>query len=118
LPANFSLELETSYRRGEVGALGSNLSLLFDLPQIGRVTPYLAGGVGFEQFGFAETSPAGNFVAQAGTAVTVNAGGGVRIRADENWGIRTDARWSNGVGRGAPERLRLYNGVTFGRQQR
>lgn len=101
-----------------MSALGYNLNLLFDLPAMGRVTPYVVGGVGVEQYGFAETSPAGNFVAQSRTALSVNAGGGVRIRGDEHWGVRADARWSNGLGSRAPERLRLYNGVTFGRQQR
>jgi opacity protein-like surface antigen len=113
LPARLSLELEGSYRRTDVAPLSTNVSLLFDLPDVGRVTPYLAAGVGLDQFAFADQSAPGPLVAQTGTGFAVNAGGGVRIRADENWGIRTDARWSNGIGRRAPERWRLYNGVTF-----
>jgi hypothetical protein len=115
LRARLSAELETSYRWAEVGAVSSNLSLLFDFPEFARVTPYVAAGIGLDQYGFAERSPAGNILAQAGTAFSVNAGGGVRVRGDENWGIRADARWINGVGEKAPERWRLYNGVTFGR---
>ncbi len=80
---------------------------------IGRVTPYVAAGVGLDQYAYAETAPSGAMVADFGTAFSVNAGGGVRIRGDETWGMRTDARWFNGIGRKAPERLRLYNGVTF-----
>lgn len=114
LPAHFSIELETSYRRSEVSPLSSNLSLLFDLPEVARVTPYVAGGIGLDQYTFADLSPAGNLIAQATTAVSVNAGGGVRVRGDDNWGVRTDARWFNGIGARAPERWRLYNGVTFG----
>ncbi len=37
-------------------------------------------------------SPTSGVVVQTGTALAVNAGGGVRIAADEHWGIRTDAR--------------------------
>ena len=118
LPANLSVELETSYRWAEVNGLNSNLSLLFDFPDIGRVTPYVAAGIGLDQYGTAERSAAGSLVTQGRTAFAVNAGGGIRIRSDENWGIRTDARWLNGIGDRAPERWRLYNGVTFGRQER
>ena len=113
LPGRLSVELESSIRRSEVAAFSTNVSLLFDLPDVGRVTPYVAAGVGLDQFAFADRASTGDIVAQAGTAFAVNAGGDIRIRADENWGIRTDARWINGVGRRAPERLRLYNGITF-----
>lgn len=118
LRARFSIELETSIRRSKVSPLSSNLSLLFDLPEVARVTPYVVGGIGLDQYAFADSSPAGNLIAQANTAFSVNAGGGVRVRGDENWGIRTDARWFNGIGERAPERWRLYNGVTFGRKGR
>jgi len=128
LVSQLSAELDTSYRRGEIGALNLNFSLLFDLPRVGRVTPYLAGGVGLEQYGTAEvvtgslappaTVSAANVVTRERTALSVNAGGGIRVRGDQNWGVRTDARWSNGIGWMAPERWRLYNGVTFGRQSR
>jgi len=116
LPARLSLELEANYRPGDVGLMDSNINLLFDFPEVGRVTPYVAGGIGLDQYVTADLSPAGNVVVQPRTAFSVNAGGGLRIRSDENWGIRTDARWFNGVGDRAPERWRLYNGVTFGRQ--
>jgi hypothetical protein len=118
LTGPLSVELETSYRRSDVSPLSSNLSLLFDFPQVGRVTPYVVGGVGLDQYATADLSPAGKIIAQANTAFSVNAGGGVRVRGDENWGIRTDARWFNGIGERAPERWRLYNGVTFGRKGR
>jgi len=114
LCANLSVEWEVSQRYAELNALGSNLSLLFDLPKIGVATPYLAGGVGFEQFGYATSGPAASIVTHAGTTLTVNAGGGVRVPVDDKWGLRADMRWSNGIGSQAPERLRLYNGITFG----
>ena len=112
-----SIELDTALRKAEVTGLSSSVSLLFDLPSIGRVTPYVAGGVGLEQYGTLDQSPVG-LVAVKKTAFTVNAGGGVRMRIDEKWGFRTDARWSNGIGRQAPERWRVYNGVTLGTQGR
>jgi hypothetical protein len=112
LPAHLSVELDSSYRRSGVAALSTNFSLLFDLPEVARVTPYLAGGVGLDQYVTAHQTPAGVIIPQTGTAFAVNAGGGVRIRGDERWGVRTDARWINGIGQ-APEKWRLYNGVTF-----
>ena len=113
LPAHLSVELDSSVRRSEVAPFSANVSLLFDFPEVGRVTPYVAGGVGLDQYAYADQFNSGNVVAHAGTAVSVNAGGGVRIRSNETWGIRTDARWINGIGPRAPERWRLYNGVTF-----
>lgn len=110
-----SLEVETNYRRSEVSPLNANVSLLYDLPPISRVTPYLAAGVGLDQYATAGTGPSGQMVTQAGTALAVNAGGGIRVRSAETWGFRTDARWLNGLGDRAPERWRVYNGVTLGR---
>lgn len=112
LTAQLSVEFETAYRRAEIGAVSSNVSLLFDLPKIGSVTPYVAGGIGLDQYGTAE-DVAGRVVAFEKTAFSVNAGGGIRVQADQKWGIRTDARWFNDIGRG-PERWRLYNGLTLG----
>ena len=109
----FSIEFDAGYRRSEMTALYSHLNVLFDLPSIGRLTPYLATGIGVDQYGFAETSPGGTLVTQSGTTLTVNAGGGVRVPVTENWGVRADARWQNGFGARAPERWRLFNGVSF-----
>ena len=118
LGSNFSLEVETAGRWSEVTALSASASLLFDLPTIGQATPYVAAGIGLDQYGSPVELPGGAVATQARTAVTVNAGGGVRVPAGGNWGMRTDARWSNGLGAQAPERWRLYNGMTFGRGSR
>jgi opacity protein-like surface antigen len=112
---NLSVELEMDYRNAEVNALGSSVSVLYDLPHLGRVVPYLAAGAGFEQYGTAVQIPGIGLVTRRGLALTVNAGGGVRVPVTDNWGVRTDARWSNGIGPDAPERWRIYNGVTFRR---
>jgi hypothetical protein len=108
-----SLEAEVGYRHGEMHALSANASLLYDLPQFGRVTPYLAAGGGLEQFGMVREQPGGALVTQPRVALTVNAGGGIKVPVDDNWGFRADARWFNGLGREAPEHWRLYNGVSF-----
>jgi hypothetical protein len=110
----FGLELETGQRHAERHALTSNLSLVFDLPAMGRVTPYLAAGIGLDQHGYALSTRNGGIVTYARTALSLNGGGGVRVAADEKWGVRSDVRWFSGIGRHAPERWRLYNGVTFG----
>jgi hypothetical protein len=111
--SSFSIEFDAGYRRSEIAAWYSNVNLLFDLPSIGRVTPYLATGIGLDQYGFAVTSPSGTVVTHSSTAVTINAGGGVRVPVNERWGVRADARWQNGFGSRAPERWKLFNGVSF-----
>jgi hypothetical protein len=116
LASPLSVELESNYRHAEINALSFNLNLLFDLPGVGPVTPYLASGVGVDQYGTPEAL-VGNIATRKRTAVSVNAGGGLRVQTDENWGVRADARWFNDLGTG-PERWRLYNGVTFGRARR
>jgi hypothetical protein len=114
LAGNFSAEVDTSYRLGAVNGVNANVSLLFDVVHIGPVTPYLATGIGTEQYGVPEHTSSGALVSRATTALAVNAGGGVRVRANEHWGVRSDARWSNGLGGSAPEKFRVYSGVTFG----
>ena len=50
LTPKLSVESEIGYRHDPIGLLSMSASLLFDMPQIGRVTPYLAAGAGLEQF--------------------------------------------------------------------
>jgi hypothetical protein len=108
------IELETDVRRAEITAVAIAVSLMYDLPSIGRVVPYAAAGIGFEQYATAFSHPRLGVVPKTGTALTVNAGGGLRIPIDDRWGVRTDARWINGIGREAPEHFRVYSGATFG----
>ena len=113
LTPTLSVESEVGYRRDTSGRLSATASLLYDLPRIGRVMPYLAAGAGLEEYGTALRLPDGTLAAQGRTAFAINAGGGLKVPIDDNWGIRTDARWFNGLGRDAGEHWRLYNGVTF-----
>ena len=102
-----------SYRRDTTGRLSATASLLYDLPRAGRFRPYLAAGAGLEEFATALRLPNGALAAQPRMALAINAGGGLKVPVDDNWGIRTDVRWFNGLGTDAGEHWRLYNGVTF-----
>jgi opacity protein-like surface antigen len=111
--SNLSVEAEVGYRRGESDALSATASLLYDLPRLGRAIPYLAAGAGLEEYTTAFVAPGGRVITQSRATFTVNAGGGVRVPVNDAWGIRADARWSNGLAQFAPEHWRVYNGVTF-----
>ena len=113
LTPTLSVESEVGYRRDTTGRLSATASLLYDLPRIGRFMPYLAAGAGLEEYATASRLPDGALTAQPRKAFAINAGGGLKVPVDDNWGIRTDARWFNGLGRDAGEHWRLYNGVTF-----
>ena len=113
LTQKLSVESEVGYRHDMTGALSLSAALLYDLPRIGRVLPYLAAGAGLEQYATAFQLPGGALAAQRRTAFAINAGGGLKVSVNDNWGIRTDARWFNGLGRDAGEHWRIYDGVTF-----
>ena len=113
LTPTLSVESEVGYHRDTTGRLSATASLLYDLPRIGRVMPYLAAGAGLEEYTTALRRPDGALAAQPRTAFAINAGGGLKVPVDDNWSIRTDARWFNGLGRDAGEHWRLYNGVSF-----
>ena len=113
LTPTLSVESEVGYRHDMTGRLSATASLLYDLPRIGRFRPYLAAGAGLEEYATALRLPDGALAAQPRKAFAINAGGGLKVPVDDNWGIRTDARWFNGLGRDAGEHWRLYNGVTF-----
>jgi opacity protein-like surface antigen len=110
----FGVELETELRRAELTAVNVALSLLYDLPAIGRVTPYLAAGVGLERFGTAVGRPDGPPLLGSGTGISFNAGGGVRMPVTDRWGVRSDARWRHGTARGQGDQWRIFNGATIG----
>ena len=113
LTPTLSVESELGYGHDFAARLSVAASLLYDLPGIGRFKPYLAAGAGLEEYATASKLPDGALAAQRRTAFAINAGGGFKMPVDDNWGIRTDARWFNGLGRDAGEHWRLYNGVTF-----
>jgi opacity protein-like surface antigen len=111
--STLSVEVEAGYRPAEFGALSTSVNLLYDLPRLGRAMPYVAGGIGLEQFATALALPGGGIATQSNVAVAVNAGGGVRVPLNDRWGYRSDARWSKAFARWGPETWRVYNGVTL-----
>jgi hypothetical protein len=111
----FALEMEVGYRNrdGGLDTLSSSVNLIYDLPALGRVRPYLAAGVGLEETVTGLHVPGRGVVSLQGVSLAVNAGGGVKVPIDERLAFRSDARWSKGFGRNAGEKWRLYNGVTL-----
>ena len=116
LTSALSVETDVAYRRGEgdIHALSSSASLLWSLPRVGRSTPYVAGGVGLSQYGapvFASSGPP--IGQQPSVALTVNAGGGLKMPMNEKLDLRTDARWFKSVGPQGSEQFRVAQGIAF-----
>jgi hypothetical protein len=78
-----------------------------------RFAPVRDAGAGVGQYLTSSEGPVFELLARQGTAFTVNAGGGIKVRIGDNWGFRTDARLVNVLARDAGDYGRLYNGVTF-----
>ena len=110
-----SVETDVAYRRGEghINALSTNVSLLWSLPRVGRATPYVVGGVGLAQYGapvFSSTGPP--IGTQSRVALTVNAGGGMKMPVNDKVDLRTDARWFKSLGKQGSEQFRVAQGVS------
>ncbi|MEO8255914.1 MAG: hypothetical protein ABI868_01080 [Acidobacteriota bacterium] len=112
-----SVETDVAYRRGEGGfhALSSSASLLWFLPRVGLSTPYVTAGVGLSQYGAPVVSANGGrpIGTQPGVAMTVNAGGGLKMPMNEKLDLRTDARWFKSVGPQGSEQFRVAQGISF-----
>jgi hypothetical protein len=114
--STLSVETDMAYRRGEghIHALSSSISLLYSLPRVGQSAPYVAGGVGLSQYGapilFAGGHPIGT---EQRLAVTVNAGGGVKVPMNDTLDLRTDARWFKSFGAQGSEQFRVAQGISF-----
>ena len=114
--STLSVETDVAYRRGEgdIHALSSNASLLWFLPRVGQATPYVAGGVGLSQYGAPVFSSNGPPIGtQSRVALTVNAGGGLKMPMNDKLDLRTDARWFKSFGRQGSEQFRVAQGVSF-----
>ena len=111
-----SVETDVAYRRGEgrIHALSTNTSLLWSLPRLGQSTPYVAAGVGLWQYGAPVFSVNGPPIGtEPSVALTVNAGGGLKMPMNEKLDLRTDARWFKSFGRHGSEQFRVAQGVSF-----
>jgi hypothetical protein len=114
--STLSIETDVAYRRGEGGihALSSNISLLYCLPRLGESTPYVVGGVGLSQYGAPILSRSGPPIGtEPSVALTVNAGGGLKMPINEKLDWRTDARWFKSFGRHGSEQFRVAQGISF-----
>ena len=114
--STLSVETEVAYRRGEgrTNALSSSTSLLYSLPRVGQSTPYVAGGVGLSQYGAPVFSSDGPPIGtEPRVALTVNAGGGLKMPMNEKLDLRTDARWFKSFGPQGAEQFRVAQGISF-----
>jgi hypothetical protein len=114
--STLSVETDVAYRRGEgrIHALSSSASLLYFLPRVGQSTPYVAAGVGLSQYGAPVfTSKGPPIGTQPSVAMTVNAGGGLKMPMNENLDLRTDARWFKSLGPQGSEQFRVAQGISF-----
>ena len=114
--STLSVETDVAYRRGEgnIHALSSSTSLLWFLPHVGQATPYVAGGLGLAQYGAPVFSSNGAPIGtQPRVALTVNAGGGLKMPMNEKLDLRTDARWFKSFGPEGSEQFRVAQGVSF-----
>ena len=114
--STLSVETDVAYRRGEgrIHALSSSASLLYFLPRVGQATPYVAGGVGLSQYGAPVFSTSGPPIGTAPrVALTVNAGGGLKMPMNDQLDLRTDARWFKSFGAQGSEQFRVAQGISF-----
>ena len=114
--STLSVETDVANRRGEgnIHALSSNTSLLWFLPRVGQATPYVAGGVGLSQYGAPVFSSNGGPIGTVPrVALTVNAGGGLKMPMNEKLDLRTDARWFKSFGLQGSEQFRVAQGISF-----
>jgi hypothetical protein len=119
--STLSVETDVAYRRGEgrIHALSSSASLLYSLPRVGQSTPYVAGGVGLAQYGAPVFSSDGPPIGtQPRLAITVNAGGGLKMPMNDKLALRTDARWFKSLGVQGSEQFRVAQGISFGAGKR
>jgi hypothetical protein len=117
LTSLFSLETDVAYRHGEGGihALSLSTSLLYFLPHLGQLSPYLAAGVGLGQYGRPVLGlgiGGGPIGTQSRLAPTVNAGGGLKMPINDSLDLRTDARWFKTIGQGT-DQFRVTQGISF-----
>ena len=114
--STLSVETDVAYRRGEgdIHALSSSISLLYFLPPVGKAIPYVAGGVGLSQYGAPVFSSNGPPIGtERRVALTVNAGGGLKMPINEKLDLRTDARWFKSFGSQGSEQFRVAQGISF-----
>jgi hypothetical protein len=70
--------------------------------------------VGLSQYGAPVFSSDGPPIGtQSQIALTVNAGGGLKMPVNDKVGLRTDARWFKSFGKQGSEQFRVAQGISF-----
>jgi len=106
------IESEVAYHSR--GLLSSSVNLVYALPHLKAVEPYVTAGIGICQNETALQAPTpSGIIIQRSVGLVVNAGTGFTVPVREGLGYRFDARWSNPLGM-QPETWRIYHGATFG----
>jgi hypothetical protein len=112
LSPKFHIESELAY--ASRGQLSSSVNLVYLLPHVKAVEPYLTAGIGLGQTQTALHVPATNgFAIRSSIVPVINAGAGFKVPVSDSIGYRFDARWQNPLG-DAPESWRIYQGATLG----
>lgn len=111
IPWTPSVSVEAEASLG-TDAARSSVSLLYSIPRLGRVAPYVAGGVGVQRDEFEMATNVGFFTRKK-TELAGNIGAGVTIPVNERWSYRADFRWYNPKAEW-PESWRAYSGIVFG----
>ena len=107
------MEAEVGYRRLEMAAFATSANLLYGLPRARWIAPYIASGIGMEQYETPRSIPElGAVVIDKNIGLSLSLGAGVKVPLTERWGLRSDVRWLNPWGK-TPEGWRIYNGVTL-----
>ena len=115
--STLSVETDVAYRRGEGGihALSSSVGLQYFLPSVGPIWHRMSPGEsGYRNTGrpFSPSNgpPIGT---EPRVALSVNAGGGLKMPMNDNLDLRTDARWFKSFGRQGSEQFRVAQGISF-----
>src|SRR5687767_14583493 len=91
------LESEVAYHSR--GLLSSSVNLVYSLPHLKAVEPYITGCIGLCQIESAVQAPAPvGLLVQRSVALVVNAGTGFTVPVRDGVDYRFDARWSNPIG--------------------
>lgn len=106
------LESEVAYHPRAL--FSSSVNLVYSLPHVGAVEPYVTAGIGLCQNESAvQAAVPGGLLIQRSVGLVVNAGTGFTVPVRDAVSYRFDARWSNPIGI-QPESWRIYHGATFG----
>lgn len=112
LTPKFRIESELAYASRAL--LSSSVNLVYLLPHVKAIEPYITAGIGLGQNETASQTPLSTaLVIQRSVGLAVHAGAGFTVPVREGIGYRFDARWSNPLGV-HPESWRIYQGATLG----